>query len=115
MDLNHDFNGDNEFLVTGPKERLQRVKAVIMAFGDMGYTDPALPNVQYAIGDYTDSAGKQALEGALKEILVTSMVVRPEEIVNVSVISATGANSFTARLDFTFGTVEVKNPVISGA
>lgn len=114
MDFNHDYNGNNEFLVSGAKERLQMVKSAILSFGDMGYTDPPVPNVQYAIGDYTDPAGQLKLENALREILITSMVVRPEEIVNIKVTSPVGSNGFTARLDFTFGATEVTHPAISG-
>lgn len=115
MDFNHDYNGNNEFLLTGAKERLQMVKAAILSFGDMGYTDPQVPNVQYAIGDYTDAEGQAALEGAIHEILITSMVVRPEEIVNIKVTSPIGANGFAVKLDFTFGTTEIQHPGVSGA
>lgn len=114
MDFNYDFNGNNEFLLTGAKERLQMVKSAILSFGDMGYTDPPVPNVQFAVGDYTDPNGHANLEGAIKEILITSMVVRPEEIVGIKVVSPVGDNGFRVRLDFTFGTTEIQHPAISG-
>ena len=110
MDFNHDYNGDNEFLLSGNAQRLQQVKAAILSFGDMGYTDPVVPNIQRAIGAYTDENGHIALEGAIREILVTSMVVRPEEIVSIAVTSPIGDKSFTARLGFTFGKLKVTNP-----
>lgn len=114
MDFNHDFNGNNEFLLSGAKERLQMVKAAILSFGDMGYTDPEVPNVQLSVGDYTDPAGQENLELALRDALITSMVVRPEEIVSIKVTSPVGDNKFTARLDFTFGTTEIQHPAVSG-
>ena len=110
MDFNHDYNGDNEFLLSGNAQRLQQVKAAILSFGDMGYTDPVVPNIQRAIGDYTDENCHIALEGAIREILITSMVVRPEEIVSIAVTSPIGDKGFTARLGFTFGKLEVTNP-----
>lgn len=103
MDLNHDYNGNNEFLISGSAQRLQQVKAVILSFGDMGYTDPAVPNIQYAIGEYTDEEGQTALRNAVREILVTSMVVRPEEILSIKVTSDVGANNYAVELGFTFG------------
>lgn len=58
MDLNHDYNdGENPFLVIGAAERLQACKAAILAYGDLGYTDPPLPDIRDAIGDYTDVDG----------------------------------------------------------
>lgn len=114
MDFNHDFNGDNVFLLSGAKERLQSVKAAVLSFGDMGYTDPEVPDIRYAIGDYTDPAGHRALENAIREILITSMIVRPEEIVGINVVSPVGGNGFVVRLDFTFGTTQIDHPAISG-
>lgn len=114
MDFNHDFNGDNEFLLSGAKERLQAVKAVILSFGDMGYTDPDVPDIRYAIGDYTDPNGHRALEGAIREALITSMIVRQEEIVSIKIISPIGGNSFTVQLGFTFGAIELERSSISG-
>lgn len=107
MDLNHDYNGDNEFVLSGNAQRLQQVKAAILSFGDMGYTDPPVPNIQYAIGEYTDEAANSALEGAIRDILVDSMVVRPEEIVSIQVTSPVGGRGFTAQLGFTFGTTDL--------
>lgn len=115
MDFNHDFNGNNEFVLTGAKERLQMVKSAILSFGDMGYTDPVVPNIQYAIGDYTDPNGHRALADALREILITSMIVRPEEIVDIKITSPIGDNGFAARLDFTFGKLELTHPGIADA
>lgn len=115
MDLNHDYNGDNEFLLSGNAQRLQQVKAAILSFGDMGYTDPAVPNVQRAVGEYTDANGAAELEGAIREILSTSMVVAPEEIIDVSVTSLLGANEFTVHIQLSFGTAEFEYPGVSGA
>lgn len=115
MDFNHDFNGDNEFLLSGNAQRLQQVKAAILSFGDMGYTDPEVPNIQHAIGQYTDMDNHIRLEGAIREILITSMVVRPEEIVGIQVTSPVGANGFTVQLGFTFGKVEISHPGVTGA
>ena len=115
MDFNHDFNGDNEFVLSGNAQRLQQVKTAILSFGDMGYTDPEVPNIQYAIGEYTDMDDHIRLEGAIREILITSMVVRPEEIVGIQVTSPVGANGFTAQLGFTFGKVEISHPGITDA
>lgn len=115
MDFNHDFNGDNEFLLSGNAQRLQQVKATILSFGDMGYTDPEVPNIQYAIGEYTDMDNHIRLEGAIREILITSMVVRPEEIAEIQVTSPVGSSGFTAQLGFTFGKVEIAHPGITDA
>lgn len=109
MDFNHDYNGDNEFLISGNAQRLQQAKAAILSFGDMGYTDPVIPNIQYSIGEYTDGASNIALEGAIREILIKSMVVRPEEIATIEVTSPIGGKGFTARIGFTFGELEVQN------
>lgn len=114
MDFNHDFNGDNEFLLSGNAQRLQQVKAVILSFGDMGYTDPGVPNIQHTIGQYTDTDNHIRLEGAIREILVTSMVVRPEEIVRIQVVSPVGANGFTTLLGFTFGKLTLAHPGVTG-
>lgn len=115
MDLNHDYNGDNEFLLSGNAQRLQQVKTAILSFGDMGYTDPPVPNIQQAIGEYTDEAGKAALKGTIREILIDSMVVRPEEIVSIEVTSVTGDGKFEARLGFTFGELSLNYAGVDGA
>lgn len=114
MDFNHDYNGDNEFLLSGSMQRLQQVKAAILSFGDMGYTDPAVPNIQYAIGEYTDPQAHLDLEGAIREILITSMVVRPEEIVSIQITSPVGDKGFTANLGFTFGKLALSHPGVTG-
>lgn len=110
MDFNHDYNGSNEFLLSENAQRLQQVKAAILSFGDMGYTDPQVPNIQRAIGEYTDGAGASALEGVLRDILVTSMIVRPEEIARISVTSPEGGSAFVAELGFTFGKLSLQYP-----
>ena len=35
MDFNHDYNGDNEFLLSGNAQRLQQVKAAIDMSDDL--------------------------------------------------------------------------------
>ena len=61
MDFNHDYNGTNELLVVGSRERLQACKCVILAFGDLGYTDPPIPSLGDAIGEFTDFDFEEAL------------------------------------------------------
>ena len=110
MDFNHDYDGNNEFLLSGNAQRLQQVKAAILSYGDMGYTDPVVPNIRLAIGEYTDTNGQGALEDAIREILITSMIVRPDEIAYIRITSPIGSNGFTARLGFTFGVLELAYP-----
>lgn len=115
MDINHDFDGTNEFVLTGSAERLQMVKNVILSFGDMGYTDPAIPDIRYAIGEYTDAAGQTLLADAIREALMLSQVVRPEEILDISITSQIGSNEFTADLSFTFGGIPGLRGAVTGA
>lgn len=110
MDFNHDYNGTNEFLLSGNAQRLQQVKAAILSFGDMGYTDPTVPNIQYAIGEYTDDSGFAAIEGTIRDILISSMVVRADEIAGINVTSPKGDRMFSVNLKFTFGTIEFTYP-----
>lgn len=114
MDINHDFDGTNEFVLTGSAERLQMVKNVILSFGDMGYTDPAIPDIRYAIGEYTDTASQTLLADAIREALMLSQVVRPEEILDISITSQIGSNEFTADLSFTFGSISGLQGAVTG-
>ena len=112
MDLNHDYDGTNELLVVGSRERLQTCKCVILAFGDLGYTDPPIPDVRDAVGDYTDFYGTEAVKSKLREILLLSQVVRDDEIVSVDVTSPQGDDHFTVALQLTFGFVNFDIPAI---
>lgn len=103
MDLNHDYDGTNELLVVGSRERLQACKCVLLAFGDLGYTDPSVPSLADAIGQYTDGDGFEAIRAKIREILVISQVVRDDEILSVDVTSATGDSRFTVGLQLSFG------------
>ena len=103
MDFSHDYDGTNELLVVGSRERLQACKCVILAFGDLGYTDPSLPDLSQAIGDFTDYNGQTALKNKIHEILIRSQVVREDEILGIDVVSQTGDERFTVDLQLTFG------------
>ena len=103
MDFSHDYDGTNELLVVGSRERLQACKCVILAFGDLGYTDPPLPDLSQAIGDFTDYNGQTALKNKIHEILIRSQVVREDEILGIDVVSQTGDERFTVDLQLTFG------------
>ena len=103
MDSNHDYDGTNELLVTGSRERLQACKCVIMSFGDLGYTDPQVPNLGEAIGEYTDYDGIDSVQSKIHEILIRSQVVREDEIISIDVISRVGEDRFTVDLQLTFG------------
>lgn len=107
MDLNHDYNdGQNPFLVIGAAERLQACKTVLLAFGDLGYTDPPIPDIRDAIGDYTDSTGIESVRRKVREILTMSFVVLDSEILSVEVTSPVGADLFHIEVEFTFGRIE---------
>lgn len=103
MDFNHDYNGTNELLVVGSRERLQACKCVILAFGDLGYTDPPIPSLGDAIGEYTDFDGVEAVKNKIHDILIRSQVVREDEIGGIDVISPNGDDRFTVDLQLTFG------------
>lgn len=104
MDFNYDYDGTNELLVVGSRERLQACKCVILAFGDLGYTDPPIPSLGDAIGDYTDFQGIASVKRKIHEILIRSQVVREDEILGIDVISPQGDDRFTVDLQLTFGT-----------
>ena len=70
MDFNHDYDGTNELLIVGSKERLQACKCVILAFGDLGYTDPPIPSLGDAIGDYTDFQGIASVKRKIHDFLL---------------------------------------------
>lgn len=103
MDLNHDYNGINELLVVGSAERLQMCKCVILSFGDLGYTDPAVPDISTALGEYTDGEGVDILKNKIYEILLVSQVVLDSEIVSIDVTSPYGDDRFHVDLQLTFG------------
>lgn len=112
MDLSHDYDGTNELLVVGSRERLQSCKCVILAFGDLGYTDPSIPDLKDALGGYTDFEGTEALKTKIREILVLSQVVRDEEILSIDVTSEYGDDHFTVDLQLVFGTETFDIPAI---
>lgn len=112
MDLNHDYDGTNELLVVGSRERLQTCKCVILSFGDLGYTDPPIPDLSDAVGDYTDFYGVEAVKSKLREILLLSQVVREDEIGSIEVTSLQGDDHFTVDLQLTFGSVYFEIPAI---
>lgn len=103
MDFSHDYNGTNELLVVGSKERLQACKCVILAFGDLGYTDPPVPSLADTLGEFTDSNGIDSVRNKIHEILIRSQVVSEGEIVGIDVTSEQGADHFTVDLQLTFG------------
>lgn len=112
MDLNHDYDGTNELLVVGSRERLQACKCVILAFGDLGYTDPPIPDLSEALGDYTDFNGIEAVKSKIYQILVLSQVVRDDEILSLEVTSPQGDDRFTVDLQLTFGSETFDIPTI---
>lgn len=103
MDLSHDYDGTNELLVVGSRERLQACKCVILAFGDLGYTDPSIPDLSEAIGDFTDFNGIEAVRSKIYQILILSHVVKDNEILSLEVTSPQGDDRFTVDLQLTFG------------
>ena len=112
MDLNHDYDGTNELLVVGSRERLQACKCVILAFGDLGYTDPPIPDLSEALGDYTDFNGIEAVKSKIYQILVLSQVVRDDEILSLEVTSPQGDDRFMVDLQLTFGSETFDIPTI---
>lgn len=112
MDLNHDYDGTNELLLVGGRERLQACKCVILAFGDLGYTDPAIPDLSEAMGDYTDYSGIESVKSKIREILLLSQVVNKDEILSLEVTSPQGDDRFTVDLQLTFGTETFDIPAI---
>lgn len=103
MDFNHDYNGMNGLLVSGMAERLQLCKGAILSMGDLGYTDPGLPDIREALGDYTDTSGIDSVKSKIREILVISQVVLDSEILSIDVTSPIGDNKYVVDLRFTFG------------
>lgn len=112
MDFSHDYDGTNELLVAGSRERLQACKCVILAFGDLGYTDPPIPDISDALGEYTDSDGMEALKSKIHEILILSQVVRDDEILSLDVTSLQGDDHFTVSLQLVFGSETFNLPII---
>lgn len=112
MDLNHDYVEHEPFLVAGAKERLQMCKCAILAFGDLGYTDPPLPDLREYLGEYTDAPTQEALEGRIREILELSQLCSPEEILSISVTSPVGADHFTVSLQLAFGSEVFDAPAV---
>ena len=112
MDLNHDYIDHEAFLLVGAAERLQMCKCAILAFGDLGYTDPAIPNLRKYIGEYTDSDTAKALEAGIRAILEVGQLCTPEEIVSIDVKDKTGSEAFEVQLVFTFGTEVVDVPAV---
>ena len=110
--MNHDYDGTNELLVVGSRKRLQSCKCVILAFGDLGYTDPTIPDLSDAVGDYTDFYGVEAVKSKLREILILSQVVRADEIQSIEVTSTQGDDHFTVDMQFTFGSETFDIPAI---
>ena len=110
--MNHDYDGTNELLVVGSRERLQACKCVILAFGDLGYTDPPIPDLSEALGDYTDFNGIEAVKSKIYQILVLSQVVRDDEILSLEVTSPQGDDRFTVDLQLTFGSETFDIPTI---
>ena len=112
MDFNHDYDGTNELLVVGGRERLQTCKCVILAYGDLGYTDPSLPDISSAIGEYTDDDGFDMIRNKIYEILIISQVVRDNEIISIDVTSEKGDDHFTVDMQFTFGSETFEIPML---
>lgn len=112
MDLNHDYDGTNELLVVGSRERLQACKCVILAFGDLGYTDPPIPDLSESLGDYTDFNGIESVKSKIYQILVLSQVVRDDEILSLEVTSPQGDDRFTVDLQLTFGSETFDIPTL---
>lgn len=112
MDLNHDYLGQEPFLVAGARERLQMCKCAILAFGDLGYTDPPLPDLREFLGEYTDVPTGEALEARIREILEVGQLCTPEEILSIAVTSPVGADYFTVSLQLSFGSEVFNAPAI---
>lgn len=112
MDLNHDYLEQEPFLVAGARERLQMCKCAILAFGDLGYTDPSLPDLREYLGEYTDVPTSEALEARIREILEVGQLCTPEEIVSIAVTSPVGADHFTVALQLSFGSEVFNAPAI---
>lgn len=112
MDFNHDYDGTNELLVVGSKERLQACKCAILAYGDLGYTDPPLPDISQSLGDYTDTNGFNTIKNKIYEILIVSQVVKDNEILSIEVTSNEGDDHYTVDLQLTFGSETFGIPMI---
>lgn len=112
MDLNHDYVEHEAFLLAGASERLQMCKCALLAYGDMGYTDPPIPDLREFIGQYTDTDAARALESKIREILEIGQLCTPEELLSVNVEGTTGSETFHVQLVFTFGTEVVDVPAV---
>lgn len=110
MDFNHDYVEHEPFLVAGARERLQMCKCAILSKGDLGYTDPAIPDLREAIGQYTDAEACAALESLIQAILEIGQFASRDEIISITVTAH--GDTFTAALAFTFGTEVFDVPAI---
>ena len=112
MDLNHDYIEHEPFLLAGAKERLQMCKCAILAMGDLGYTDPSLPDIREFVGAYTDAETGELLVQRIHEILLVGRLARAEEIISIKVVSEEGADHFQVRLDLAFGSEVLDVPTV---
>lgn len=102
MDLNHDYIEHEPFLVAGGKERLQMCKCAILAKGDLGYTDPPIPDLRMALGQYTDAPAAREVEQAIRSLLEIAQLARPDEILSIEAVPY--PEGFTVALNLSFGT-----------
>ena len=107
MDFNHDYSGSNEFLVTGNQARIQAIKTVVCAYGDLGYTDPSIPSIEGAVGEYTDADAMHALETDLRRVLLLAQVVRDTDIVSIQVVSTVGDKKFKIAMQIDYGSTTI--------
>lgn len=112
MDLNHDYIEHEAFLLVGAQERLQMVKSAILAFGDLGYTDPAIPDIREFIGQYTDAETGARLVQKIREILAVGRFASADEILSIEIVSAEGDDHFKVSLNFTFGSEVLDVPAV---
>lgn len=112
MDLNHDYTEHEAFLLAGVSERLQMCKCAILAFGDMGYTDPAIPDLRKFLGEYTDRPTADALASKIREILEIGQLCTSEEIIAINVTNPVGSETFQVQLVLTFGTEVLDVPTV---
>lgn len=112
MDFNHDYVEHEPFLLAGAKERLQMCKCAILAYGDLGYTDPSLPDIRELIGEYTDAAGATLLEQRIREILEIGQLCTPDEILSIVVDSPIGGEGFHVSLNLAFGSEVFDVPAV---
>lgn len=102
MDLNHDYVEHEAFLVAGARERLQMCKCAVLANGDLGYTDPPIPDMRDAIGEYTDAPTAREVEQMVRSVLELSQLVRPSEILSIEAVPY--PEGFSVTLNLSFGT-----------